>query len=93
MKQTLAFDPAAEGRPVALDSNGDYLAVATSLGMVRVYRMTGREARPHAGPGGCNMVVAVEGLAKEVHPSMSAYITFCHGGSAQRDESCHGSLP
>jgi hypothetical protein len=51
VKQTLAFDAAAEGVPVLLDASGDHLAVATSAGMVRLFRLTGREVRPHAGPG------------------------------------------
>ncbi len=51
VKQTLPFDTPNEGQPILLDSNGSHLAVATSAGFVRIFRLTGREVRPHAGPG------------------------------------------
>lgn len=50
MKQTLAFDD-AQGQPVLLDTHNEYLAVLTSKALVRVFRLAGREAKPHAGPG------------------------------------------
>jgi hypothetical protein len=50
VKQTLMFDD-AQGQPLLLDTNNEYLAVLTSTAQVRVFRLAGREAKPHAGPG------------------------------------------
>lgn len=50
MKQTIALE-AGQGSPVLLTTTGDFLGVVTSLGLVRVFKAGGREARPHAGPG------------------------------------------
>ncbi|WIA30074.1 hypothetical protein OEZ86_000169 [Tetradesmus obliquus] len=50
VKQTLMFDE-GQGQPLLLDTNNEYLAVLTSTAQVRVFRLAGREAKPHAGPG------------------------------------------
>jgi hypothetical protein len=50
VKQTLMFED-AQGQPLLLDTNNEYLAVLTSTAQVRVFRLAGREAKPHAGPG------------------------------------------
>lgn len=50
VKQTLSFDE-THGSPVMLDVNKDYLAAVTSASVVRVFKVAGREAKPHAGPG------------------------------------------
>lgn len=50
VKQTLAFDE-MQGSPVSLTVTRDYLAAVTDLNYVRVYKVAGREAKPHAGPG------------------------------------------
>ena len=50
MKQTLAFDD-IQGSPVMLDICRDYLAAVTVNNYVRVFKVAGREAKPHAGPG------------------------------------------
>lgn len=49
VKQTLPFDE-AQGNPILLDINREFLAVCTSKGHVRVYKLSGREAKPHNGP-------------------------------------------
>jgi hypothetical protein len=50
VKQKLMFHD-AQGQPLLLDTNNEYLAVLTSAAQVRVFRLAGREAKPHAGPG------------------------------------------
>ena len=50
VKQTLAFDD-IQGSPVMLDICRDYLAAVTVNNYVRVFKVAGREAKPHAGPG------------------------------------------
>lgn len=50
VKQTLAFDD-VHGQPNLLDICKDYLAAVTNKNIVRVYKVAGREAKPHAGPG------------------------------------------
>lgn len=50
VKQTLAFEE-SQGVPFLLDINKDFLAVATTGNVVRVFKLSGREAKPHAGPG------------------------------------------
>jgi hypothetical protein len=52
VRQPLPFDE-AQGQPLLLDVNNGYLAVLTSKALVRVFKLTGAEAKPHAGPGGC----------------------------------------
>lgn len=49
VKQTLAFEEEL-GRPIHVHVNGNYLAVCTHLGQLKIFRLAGREARPHAGP-------------------------------------------
>ena len=34
-----------------LDTNNGYLAVLTSKAVVRVFKLAGADAKPHAGPG------------------------------------------
>ncbi|GBF91287.1 intraflagellar transport protein [Raphidocelis subcapitata] len=65
VKQTLTFDAASEGRPQLLDANGCHLAVATAGGAVRIFRLTGREARPHAGPAALLPASTAGALAPE----------------------------
>ncbi len=50
VRQTLPFSD-ADGQPMLVDCNGGYLAVGTSKNLVRIFKLGGREARPHAGPG------------------------------------------
>lgn len=50
IKQTLAFDE-LQGSPLVLNTNKDYLAAVTENNYVRVFKVAGREAKPHAGPG------------------------------------------
>ncbi|MEW5317550.1 MAG: hypothetical protein WDW38_008838 [Sanguina aurantia] len=50
VKQTLSFDD-AQGSPVLLDLNKDFLAALTDRNIVRVFKVAGRDAKPHAGPG------------------------------------------
>lgn len=50
IKQPLPFDE-AQGQPLLLDINSGYLAVLTSKAVVRVFKLVGSEAKPHAGPG------------------------------------------
>ncbi len=50
VKQTLAFDE-LQGSPLVLNTNKDYLAAVTENNYVRVFKVAGREAKPHAGPG------------------------------------------
>lgn len=50
VKQTLPFEE-SQGQPLLLDTNNEFLAVLTSKGVVRVFKLAGREAKPHAGPG------------------------------------------
>mmetsp|Transcript_30722 Transcript_30722/g.68056 ORF Transcript_30722/g.68056 Transcript_30722/m.68056 type:complete len:1411 (+) Transcript_30722:34-4266(+) len=50
VKQTLAFDE-IHGTPVLLDICRDYLGAVTQNNYVRVFKVAGREAKPHAGPG------------------------------------------
>eukprot|EP00798_Chlamydomonas_sp_ICE-L_P030874 gene30874-35918_t len=50
VKQTLSFDDTT-GPPVLLDICKDYLAAVTTNNYVRVFKVAGREAKPHAGPG------------------------------------------
>lgn len=52
VKQTLPFDE-THGTPIALDVSKDHLAAVTNSpqAVVRVYKVAGREAKPHAGPG------------------------------------------
>jgi intraflagellar transport protein 140 len=45
-KQSLAFTE-SEGEPFLLDVNGDFMAVATRLNVVRLFDLTRREVRPH----------------------------------------------
>lgn len=40
------------GSPAFLDVARDYLAAVTTANVVRVFKVAGREAKPHAGPGG-----------------------------------------
>lgn len=39
-----------EGHPVSLDVCGQYLVVATDVGIVRVYDLSRREAKAHTNP-------------------------------------------
>lgn len=39
------------GSPTSMDVARDYLAVVTSANIVRILKVAGREAKPHAGPG------------------------------------------
>lgn len=49
VKQLLTYaEP--EGNPVSLDVNGQYLVVATDLGVVHVYDLSRREAKAHTNP-------------------------------------------
>ncbi|GAX73042.1 hypothetical protein CEUSTIGMA_g494.t1 [Chlamydomonas eustigma] len=50
VKQTLAFDD-IQGSPYMLNICRDYLAAVTLNNYVRVFKVAGREAKPHAGPG------------------------------------------
>lgn len=50
VKQSLAFDE-AQGQPVLLNVNNSYLAVLTSKAIVRVFKLSGGDVKPHAGPG------------------------------------------
>eukprot|EP00967_Tisochrysis_lutea_P015294 scaffold17229_cov20-Tisochrysis_lutea.AAC.1 len=43
--------PNAVGGPVMLNCNGDYLAAITEDHKVHVFKVAGREAKPHMGPG------------------------------------------
>lgn len=45
-KQSLTFSE-GEGEPFLLDVNGDYMAVATRLNVVRLFDLSRREVRPH----------------------------------------------
>ncbi|PNW79678.1 hypothetical protein CHLRE_08g362650v5 [Chlamydomonas reinhardtii] len=49
VKQTLMFDD-NHGSPTSMDVARDYLAVVTSANIVRILKVAGREAKPHAGP-------------------------------------------
>ncbi len=51
VKQTLPFDDPSGGGPCALDCNRDYLAAVSAAHTLRVYKVAGREAKPHQGPG------------------------------------------
>ena len=51
MKQTLAFDD-HHGSPQLLDICHDYLAASTNNKIARVFKVAGREAKPHAGVTG-----------------------------------------
>ncbi len=51
IKQTLPFDDATGGGPVVLSCNRDFLAAATAAHTLRVFKVAGREAKPHQGPG------------------------------------------
>ncbi|GFS01827.1 intraflagellar transport protein 140 homolog [Elysia marginata] len=49
VKQLMTFaEP--EGHPVSLDVCGTYLVVATDVGIIRVYDLSRREAKPHSNP-------------------------------------------
>eukprot|EP00879_Flechtneria_rotunda_P011811 GHRR01012338.1.p1 GENE.GHRR01012338.1~~GHRR01012338.1.p1 ORF type:complete len:1377 (+),score=585.08 GHRR01012338.1:1099-5229(+) len=61
VKQTLVFDD-AQGQPLLLDTHNEFLAVLTSKALVRVFRLAGREAKPHAGPGPLLAVGSVQAL-------------------------------
>lgn len=50
MKQTVIFDE-NHGSPAFLDVCRDFLGCVTSNGFVRIFKVAGREAKPHAGPG------------------------------------------
>ena len=58
VKQTLVFDE-ANGSPVLLDCNRDYLAAVTPTHSLRVFKVAGREAKPYQGPGVCVCVCCV----------------------------------
>lgn len=45
-KQSLTFSE-SEGDPFLLDVNGDYMAVATRLNVVKLFDLSRREVRPH----------------------------------------------
>lgn len=64
MKQTLSFEDGSGQGPVLLDCNRDYLAAITASHVVRVFKVAGREAKPHQGPGG---EVAHKMFAPTVH--------------------------
>lgn len=49
-KQKLQFE-AMQGLPLHLHVNGNFLAVATSRNQFQVFKLGGREVKPHAGPG------------------------------------------
>ncbi len=51
VKQTLPFDDQTGGGPVVMDCNRDYLAAASASHSLRVFKVAGREAKPHQGPG------------------------------------------
>jgi len=46
VKQTLVFDD-VQGKPAQLDINGDFLAVSSSNNYIRLWKISGREAKPH----------------------------------------------
>ncbi|KAG1665494.1 hypothetical protein FOA52_009755 [Chlamydomonas sp. UWO 241] len=56
IKQTLAFDD-IQGSPTVLSICRDYLAAVTTNNYVRVFKVAGREAKPHAGPG---LIIPIE---------------------------------
>ncbi|KAG2490014.1 hypothetical protein HYH03_011479 [Edaphochlamys debaryana] len=49
VKQTIVFDE-NHGSPAHLDVAKDYMVAVTSANIVRVFKVAGREAKPHAGP-------------------------------------------
>ncbi|KAK7111421.1 intraflagellar transport protein 140 homolog [Littorina saxatilis] len=56
VKQLMTFaEP--EGCPVSLDVNGQYLVVATDMGIVRVYDLSRREAKAHTNPKNLSEII------------------------------------
>ncbi|GLC64378.1 hypothetical protein PLESTF_000154800 [Pleodorina starrii] len=49
VKQTIMFDD-NHGSPAVMDVARDFLLTITNLNFVRVFKVAGREAKPHAGP-------------------------------------------
>lgn len=49
VKQTINFSE-PEGQPVSIDVCGNYLVIGTNIGLVRVYDLSRREAKPHSQP-------------------------------------------
>jgi intraflagellar transport protein 140 len=49
IKQTLAFEQQF-GTPTCVDVNSSFLAVCTNTSYLKIFKIGGREARPHAGP-------------------------------------------
>lgn len=52
VKQTVVFED-NHGSPTFMDVARDFLVTVTNLNFVRIFKVAGREAKPHAGPGGC----------------------------------------
>lgn len=88
VRQPLPFDE-AQGQPLLLDVSSRYLAVLTSKAVVRVFKLTGAEAKPHAGPGECSAAHLQESLTRLV----DMLPDFCNADVAARGcSSCDALL-
>lgn len=57
VKQTLAFD-AAHGACTHVDANGEFLAAVTDAGVLKLWKTSGREAKPHGPLAGRTLELA-----------------------------------
>lgn len=84
VKQTLPFDDQSGG-PVILDCNRDYLAASTANHSLRVFKVAGRESKPHQGPGEASSCALLDLKSRCISiPERSRLFCTCRHSAAAR---------